>query len=192
MEPCNCPSSQPSSTSGQCEQVEPNAKHDLWRARRTLGSHLVSQRRRIVRTGFFGQRLVAVLAFLGHLGHRAFDPLRWQQELEMWRMPGLSARVFAARLLRGPLGSAAPGRGGTGGLIRSFRRPSNSATRSSNAAMRASRSRHPGHSGCCTLLRQQPPNLSAAPVSRPERERLPSINGEASRFLTPFDHRMLV
>ena len=53
----------------------------------------------------------------------------------------------------GPLGSAPPGRGGTGGLVRSFRRPSNAATRSSNAAIRASRSRHPGHSGCSILLR---------------------------------------
>jgi hypothetical protein len=47
----------------------------------------------------------------------------------------------------------------------------------SKAAMRASRPRHPGHSGCCILSRQQPPSVSLVgqrlhALFGPEREGL--------------------
>jgi hypothetical protein len=69
-------------------------------------------------------------------------------------------------------GRAVPGRGGTGGLVSSLRRLSSYATHASKAAMRASRSRHPGHCSCSIPLRQQLAKVAAPPVSRENDERL--------------------
>src|SRR6516162_8676644 len=100
----------------------------------------------VVQPGVRRQRLMAAVAVAGDERDDLVEALRRQASLQARRVSGLSPRLLAGALLGDGLG--APGglaEGGRPELVALVpRRASSSATRRSRAAMRSSRSRHPG------------------------------------------------